>query len=854
MATSLAAQSAPKKHKVFGDPLTWHWAPTRTYHVENYRLALHFDQARGEVFGDEIVTLTPFGDDFHQFSLDSSGLSIDAVSLAAPAGSREAVTATPLQFRRHDPKLTIQLDRAYAAGAQVAVRIVYHGFPQTGLTFINPDKSYPNAPQEIWSQGESEFNHYWYPSWDYPNDRATSEMIITVPDGQVAVSNGKLVSVKKKSGEATYDWVEAVPHSSYLNSVAIGPWRKVEQHAGNIPVDYYVPRYVSKARALRSFGLTPDMIVFYEKTFGMAYPYAKYAQTAVHNFTDGGMENISATTQTEWTLHDQRADADFPSTGLVAHELAHQWFGDLVTTRDWADLWLNEGFAQWIEALYTQHHEGDNAYRFEIWTDQNEARAEDDHLYRRSIVNHHYVYPEQMFDSTTYPKGAAVLDMMRYVLGDQAYFAALRHYLIVNREKTVDTQDLMEAIRETTGKNLDWFFREWVFLGGYPQYRVRARYDATQSMEVMSVEQTQTLNAMTPLFDMPVEIAFHGPDGTVKQVRVRIDKATQTFYVPLPFRPLWTAFDPNDHIYKTLDFKPPVSELIEQAEHDPDMMSRLWATRQLGRRGNDAPDAVLTALSHVLQQDGYDRVRAAAVHALGEFGGDEAKAVLLATLNDKDNHVRVAAAGALAHYHADREAGEALARTLQQDGSYAVQMTAAASLGRMQAPQAFEALKAALGEVHNPDVLEGVLVGLTASQHAGAGQLVLDEARPGVSERVRIMALHMLPHVSDQIKPNDPELQQVVEAGLSDPFSFVQNAAMSLVGAMQLQAYKPELQKLTTTLPTPEQRKDASDALDELEGRRPAVQYIGATPSLDALQRQVKQLQDRLTHLSATQQ
>ena len=316
-----AAQAAPPQtHKVFGDPLLWQWAPSRTYHVEHYKLALHFNQAQGEVFGDETVTLTPFGNDFHQFDLDSSGLSIDSVTLATPDGSHTTVPASKLQFIRHDPKLTILLDKAYSAGASLAVRIVYHGFPKTGLFFINPDKNYPNNPKEIWSQGEPEDNHYWYPSWDYPNDKATSETIITVPDGQVAVSNGKLVSVQKNGGETTYHWVENVPHSSYLNSVAIGPWLKVEQHYKNIPVDYYVVRSVGKDTALRSFGLTPDMIAFYAQRFGVEYPYDKYAQTAVFNFTEGGMENISATTQTDWTLHDQRADADYPSTSLARSE------------------------------------------------------------------------------------------------------------------------------------------------------------------------------------------------------------------------------------------------------------------------------------------------------------------------------------------------------------------------------------------------------------------------------------------------------------------------------------------------------------------------------------------------------
>lgn len=845
--TCAAAQKPPQDHKVFGDLLLWQWAPERSYHVEHYRLAMHFDQARGEIFGDEIITLSPFTDDFRQLRLDSVGLHIDSATTAAPQGATSAA-GTPLRFERHDPVLTIDLGRSYPAGARLAVHIVYHGFPQTGLIFINPDKNYPNAPREIWSQGESEFNRYWYPSWDYPNDRATSEMIITVPKGQVAVSNGKLVSVQKKDGQVTYHWVESVPHSSYLNSVAVGPWRKVEQHDQNIPVDYYVPNYVDKTTALRSFGLTPDMMAFFAQRFGVAYPYSKYAQVAVHNFTEGGMENISATTQTEWTLHDQRADVDFPSTDLVAHELAHQWFGDLVTTRDWADIWLNEGFASYMEALYEEHHAGEDAYRFAIWGDQNDARTEDDTLYRRPIISRHYTYPEQMFDNTTYLKGAAVLAMLRYVLGDQGFFASLHHYLVVNREKNVDVADLMEAIRETTGQNLDWFFHEWLFMGGYPQYRVRATYEPQQKVEVVTVEQTQTLNAVTPLFDMPVELAFHGPDGAAKQVRVRVRKAAETFYVPLSFRPLWSSFDPNDEIYKTVDFEKPVPELAGQAEHDPAMMSRLWATLELGRRGQQAYDAALTALSQVLQRDQANRVRAAAAEALGELGGDEAKTVLLATLHDRNSLVRAGAAAGLAHFHADSAVGQGLVPLLQDD-SYAVQMAAAVSLGRSQAPQAFDALRAALPAAKDDHVRQGILVGLAASQHDGVGKLLLAEARPGVPEFPRVIAMRLLPQVQSQIAVNDPDLEAVVKAGLKDSFPFAQNAAMSLVGAFKLEQYKPELEQLATSLPTADQRKAANDALNTLEGHPTTAQTIGKPPTVSDLEQRVKQLQDRLQTL-----
>ncbi len=844
-----AAQAPPPQtHKVFGNPLLWQWAPSRTYHVDHYKLALHFNQAQGEIFGDETVTLTPFGNDFRQFDLDSSGLSIDSVTLAAPDGSRETVPASKLQFIRHDPRLTILLDKAYSTGARLAVHIVYHGFPRTGLFFINPDKNYPNNPKEIWSQGEPEDNHYWYPSWDYPNDKATSETIITVPEGQVAVSNGKLVSVQTTGGQTTYHWVESVPHSSYLNSVAVGPWLKVEQHYKNVPVDSYVVRSVGRDTALRSFGLTPDMIAFYAQRFGVEYPYEKYAQTAVFNFTEGGMENISATTQTDWTLHDQRADADYPSTSLVAHELAHQWFGDLVTTRDWANIWLNEGFATFIADLYTEHHEGEDAYRFGIYKNQMSAQNEDNNRYRRPIVDHHYEYPMQMFDSTTYPKGAAVLDMMRYVLGDKAFFDSLHHYLTARREKNADTADLMQAIRETSGQNLDWFFHEWLFLGGYPEYKVRAQFDEASHMESISVEQTQKPDAVTPIFDMPVELAFYGPNGEKKTMKVRINLARQNVFVPLDFRPLWVDFDPHDRIDKTLDFEKPATELVQQAEHDPAMMSRLWAVQELGTTGKADPQTAIAALQHVLQTDTFKGVRAAAATSLGKIGGDSARTILLATLQDKENDVRAAAAEALTHFPKDPQVYDALVDHLHNDPSYLVEATSARALGHLDMPQAFDVLKAEIESNPEIHVAAGALVGLTQTKHSGALDVLLQKSQPGVAERERIDAMHQIAQLKDQVQGHEQQINELIREGLSDNFSFVQAAAIRLVGDLKLDSFKDQLVDLESSLASAPQRDVVKQALEQLAGG-PAEAQAAAAPKIEDLQRQIHDLSQKVQQL-----
>lgn len=819
----IVTAAGPDTHG-FGDPNVWQWAPSRTYHVENYKLTLHFDQSKGEVFGDELVTLRPFHPHFHKFYLDSSELKIDKASLEQAHGAPISLT-----FAAQDPRLWITLDRDFNPMDTLNVRIVYHGFPRTGLFFVNPDSSYPNRPQEIWTQGEAEFNHYWFPCWDYPNDMATSETVTTVPEGQIVVSNGKLVKVTHSAGQVTYDWVESILHSSYLISIVAGPWRKVTDKYEDKPVDYYVPDSVDEATARRSFHLTPDMIGFFSCATGVEYPYEQYAQTAVHNFIFGGQENVSATTLTEWTLHDERADQDYPSTGLVSHELGQHWFGNFVQGRDWANIWLNEGFATYLSALYTQHHEGNDAFRFEIYNDQLAAQAEDRGDYRRPIVDRHYTDPMQMFDATTHQKGAAVLDMLRYVLDgtegashsasqNELLFRALHDYLSAHHAQTADTADLLDAIRAITGQELDWFFRDWVFMAGHPDYRVEASYDDAKKIEKLTVAQTQHIDAITPLFDMPIEFAFYGANGQRNEIQVRNNSPRQEFDIPLDFEPQWVDFDPDGFIDKTVQFDKPLDALIAEAEKDPSMMSRLWAVQQLGTMTKADPNAPVGTLVHVLNTDGFYGVRAAAATGLGNTGTSyQAKTALLSALQQPDNRVRTAVVEALGNFPRDQAIDNAFVSTLHNDPSYAVEASAARELGKSGVAQAFEVLQAevvAKPEVH---VMIATLDALAATKDTRAVEILLVQAQPGVPERIRLSALAALAELRPAVEREHPqELIEVVRAALRDSFLPVRQTGEELVGAFNLVQFQSEIQAEAQHAPMAMERGTAQQVLEQL--------------------------------------
>jgi aminopeptidase N len=821
---SAAGAFAQDSAHVFGNPEVWHWAPSRTYHVENYKLELRFDEPKGEVFGDEVVTLRPIERQFRKFYLDSTELTIDAVTLEPAQGAPAALT-----FTAQDPRLWIMLDHDYDANSTLKVRIVYHGFPRFGLFFVNPDSNYPNWPREVHTQGEPEFNHYWFPCWDYPNDMATSETITTVPEGQTVVSNGKLVKVTRAAGQVTYDWVESIPHSSYLVSLAIGPWHKFSDQYEGKPIDYYVPNDVDEVTARRSFHLTPDMIGFFSHATGVDYPYEQYAQTTVQNYLFGGQENVSATTLTDRTLHDEHADQDYPSTNLVSHELGQHWFGDYVQGRDWANIWLNEGFATYLEALYTQHHEGNDAYRFEIYSDfQLAEQAEDRNAYRRPIVDRHYSDPFDMFDATTHAKGADVIDMLRYVVDgreamshpasqQERLFRALHHYLIAHAAQSADTADLIDAIRTTTGEEIDWFFREWVFMSGHPDYRIEASYDAAKKTEKLIVTQTQPTNAGTPIFDMPIELAFYGANGEHKQIQVRNNLQQQEFEIPLDFEPQWVDFDPDDIIDKTVQFDKPVDALIAEAEKDPSMMSRLWAVQQLSTTTLPNVDARVDALTRVLNADGFYGVRATAATSLGGIGTDKAKTALLSALQQSNSQVRTAAVSGLGNFSNDPVVYTALVSTLHNDASYAAEAAAAGAIGRSGNARAFDVLQAEAAAKPEVHVMQATLGGLAATKDTKAAAILLAQARPGTPEQIRVGALSRLSALKDAVEHNHAQdLVEVVRAALHDPYLPVRETAWDIVGTFHLVQFQSDIQTEAQSAPMMQDRDAAKQVVEQL--------------------------------------
>jgi len=496
------------------------WAPDRVVDIQHLALALEVDPARRSVVGSVTLRCRVIADDTRSVELDAVELTIDRVTADGAAA----------RFRHDGKKLRIELPSPAAAGAELVLAIGYRGAPRRGLYFIGPSEAYPGKPVQIWSQGQDEDSRYWFPCYDYPNNRTTSEVIATVPEKFTVISNGALIATSANTAAKTrtFHWRHDVPHSAYLITLAAGEFTMIEERAGDTPVTYYVhPGREDDAR--RAFGNTPRMIQFFERIIGVPYPYAKYAQVAVSDFIFGGMENTSATTQTADTLHDARAHLDFKSDPLVAHELAHQWWGDLLTCRDWAHAWLNEGFATYFEALWCEENLGPDEFAWNVRQDREGYLDEDANHYRRPIVCNRYRTPIDLFDRHLYEKGSLVLHMLRRITGDDLFYKSLNLYCTRHRGGNVITQDLQRAFEDTTGRNLDWFFDQWVYKEGHPEIEVSSSFDDKKKLLSIIVKQTHRTTDTTAAFKFPVTIALMDANGGEVRHRVEIKEREQVF-------------------------------------------------------------------------------------------------------------------------------------------------------------------------------------------------------------------------------------------------------------------------------------------------------------------------------------
>ncbi len=710
-----------------------HYAPDRPADVTHITLDIALDFERESISGTASTTFTVLYDTIKTVTFDVVDLQIERVTLAGN---------TELAYTTDAKKLTVNLDRAYTHGEEFIVAITYAGKPRAGLHFIKPTEEDPTRPVQAWTFGQPKYASFWFPCHDAPNERATTEIFATVPAQFLTISNGNLLDVVDHGATKTHHWRHDVPHAAYLVSLVVGDFAVIKASYNSKPVNYYV-RHDRAADADYYLGKTPQMMQFFSSYTGVEYPYDSYDQTVVELYT-GAMEHTTATTHSFMLLLDERASLDVDLVDVVAHELAHQWFGDLVTCRDWANGWLNEGFATYFQELWNEHDQGNDYFKHSMLTNKQNYLSED-RQYRRPIVYHvHSSDGFDLFDRHLYEKGGWVLHMLRHQLGDATFRRGLKAYLERYREREVVTSDLERTFEEVTGRSLAQFFQQWVFQGGYPAFAVSYSWDSENSMAKISIKQTQEIDDLTPCFVTPVDLAFTVPtsDEAAKdanttetrtiplRVQVGLDgQIESTFYLPLEREPVMVRFDPDGWLLKTLKFERSAKMMRYQLAHDADVLGRIEAVEALGEQ---ASDENIQALHTALFDDAFWGVRAAAAKALGAIGSTHTQAILLQALQELDakqfSKARIAVAEALGQFQAPQQAelaersAQALRTLLEQgDVSYRVEATAAASLGKTHTTGNLELLTQLLERPSWNDMVQsGIFTGLGASGEEGA--------------------------------------------------------------------------------------------------------------------------------------
>ena len=805
---------------------------SRSLDQHHIRLEMDYDFASKKVACRAVLTAKLFQAD-DTVRLDAAEIKVEEVRLLEPAEKT-------LAFKTNDGQLAIELDQEYPAGQELQLAIRYDvESPDHGIHFVDVTDDKSQKPM-AWTQNEPEYARYWIPCIDTPADRLTSEVLVTVPETLYVLSNGVLRSKTfTGDGRVRWHWDQREPHVPYLISVVVGEFAAFKQTWRGLPVNAYVPPGRIEDAA-RSFEKTPQMLEYFSNQVGVRYPWEKYSQICVDEYQWGGMEHTSATTLNVHTLHDERAHLDVSSDNLVAHELIHQWYGNLLTCKDWGEIWLNESFATYFATLWTEHDKGWDEATWERYEEAQEY-LEEDKRYRRSIVNYRYNSPENMFDGHSYPKGGRVLHMLRFVLGDEAFWRAIHHYTVKNSSRGVETADLRIAIEEATGQGLNWFFDQWLNHGGHPEFDVRWRWDDEANMVHVQVRQTQKVNAVTPLFHMPVEIELAGSDGSTIH-RVEVSEKEEHFHFSADQRPARVSFDPRDWILKTLKEHKSKEEWLDQLAHDEHLMCRVRAAQALAAFDNDQDAA--GALINAASQNSFWTVRQEAAKALGKFSGSNVrKALIDVARQDDKSFVRRAAIASLASFKHDTTA-RALRTVVEQDRSYYAVAEALKSLAKVAAEDSKQDLIAALDqESHSEVILEAACKGLSDLKLTEAAEKIARLLEDETSLERRVLLVGTLAKLKAD---NDDAQQALYELVAEDDRRVRQRAIEALVDVGDPEAIGHLLEQRSKT-ETPGAIRALDEAIEKLRGKERNMEQL--RQEIETLRENNRQLEERLEKL-----
>ncbi|MEH1782496.1 MAG: M1 family metallopeptidase [Nostoc sp.] len=844
-----------------------HYNPDRPGQVEHIFLDLSLDIPKQSYQGSCSIRLLPIRNGIDRLTLDAVNLNIESVQ----------VDDVPQNFDYDEEQLSIKLSEATQVGKRLLIAIAYSvAKPQRGIYFIQPDKHYPNKPTQVWTQGEDEDSRFWFPCFDYPGQLSTSEIRVRVPNPLVAISNGELIDTTEDGDYKIYHWSQQQVHPTYLMTLAVGDFAEIRDEWKGKPVTYYVEKG-REGDAKRSMEKTPQMIEFLSQKYGYPYPFPKYAQVCVDDFIFGGMENTSTTLLTDRCLLDERAALDNRNTeALVVHELAHQWFGDLVVIKHWSHAWIKEGMASYSEVMWTEQEYSLPEAAYYRLLEARRYLSEDSSRYRRPMVTHVYREAIELYDRHIYEKGSCVYHMIRAQLGDELFWQAIQTFVQDNAHKTVETIDLLRAIEKATGRNLLFLFDQYVYRGGHPDFKVAYSWDGDANLAKITVTQTQAAegkNGSKDLFDLKIPIGFGyvQQDSSTKAntsfsalttFAVRVNEREQSFYFPLENKPKFISFDVGNNYLKTVALEYPIAELKAQLEFDPDPISRIYAATALAKKGG--LEAII-ALSKSLKNDPLWGVRVEVAKQLVKINLDQAFDGLVAGLKDKNAHVRRAVVEALNQIKT-AESYKLLRGILQKgDPSYYVEAAVSRVIGAIASAnledkpkedKVLKLLKSVLEEKAgwNEVVRSGAIAGLAEFKNSEAAlNLLIEYTKLGVPQPLRLATIRALGKISVGQSPANLEriLEKLIELA-KETFFLTQIAVAAALGQMETPKAVGILRSLAEQTADGRVRRSAEEEISKVQ------KNIGSEKTLrqlredfDQLKQQNQELRSRLENLEA---
>jgi aminopeptidase N len=545
-----------------------------------------------------------------------------------------------VSYQVRESSIHVELPMILQRGDRGWVEVDYQVVaPRAGIYFILPDPSYPHKVPQAWTQGQDDDSRYWFPCFDEPGAKLLTEMTVEAPKGFICTSNGALLSEDRQGDWWKFHWKAELPIPPYLVTLTAVPFSEVKDQWRGRPVHYLVEKG-REAEAQVSFGRTPEMMELFSRKTGVDYPYEKYSQIAVAEFVMGGMENTSATTQTDLTLHTEDLEEDFSSDDLVSHELAHQWFGDLVTCHTWAHGWLNESWATFMESVWKEHIKGADETQYYQYEDLQAYLREDSSVYRRPLVTNLYSDPAEIWDRHLYQKGGLLLNMLRAEVGEEDFWRGTQIFLQRHRGKTAETIDFHRAMEEACGRPLDWFFDQWFYHGGHPQIHASYSWDAGNKVAYFRLEQKQKEDRFTPVHKIKSKVQFFIGDQLHKEVTIQMQGRVKNVAIPMDLAPSAVRFDPENQILKTLDWDLAEEMIDKQLSLAGDVVGKIWAMKTLAKKGSRR---AVSILEKRLNEDPFWGVRVEAAARLAEIHSDSAFDVLEAALRkEKTSKVRAA--------------------------------------------------------------------------------------------------------------------------------------------------------------------------------------------------------------------